>query len=315
MSQWRPTITPEALRRRADLMARLRAFFSERGVMEVSTPVLTAGITDVQIDSLRRADHTAFEIQSAWLRTSPEYAHKRLLAAGCGDLYELGPVFRAGERGRRHRQEFTLLEWYRVGWTWQQLATEVLAVIEQCSVLSARTWTARWMTWSQAFEQHLQIDPFQATDAEVQALTADLPNDCDRSARLDWLWSSAIQPHFPSGHLTVVHHYPATQAALARLDPEQRHCALRFEVFAGAVELANGYQELTDASEQRQRFMADNRARQADGKTTMPIDERLLAALQHGLPDCAGVALGVERLLMVLCETDDIADVMAFADG
>jgi lysyl-tRNA synthetase class 2 len=315
MTRWRPTASAEGLRRRADLLAQLRAFFAERGVMEVSTPVLTAGITDLHIDSLQRAAHSPPERHAAWLRTSPEYAHKRLLAAGCGDLYELGPVFRAGERGHSHRQEFTLLEWYRVGWTWQQLATEVLALIEQCSVLTARTWTVRWMAWSQAFEQHVQIDPWQITDAELQALTADLPSDCNRSARLDWLWSRAIQSHFPHDQLTVIHHYPATQAALAKLDPEQPHCALRFEVFAGAVELANGYQELTDANEQRQRLMADNTARQAHGKPTMPIDERLLAALQHGLPDCAGVALGIERLLMVLTGTDDIADVMAFADG
>lgn len=314
MSTWQPTSTTESLRQRAELLALLRRFFAERDVMEVNTPLLTAGITDVHIDSVRVAD-TAHNLSQRWLRTSPEYAHKRLLAAGCGDLYEIGPVFRAGERGRWHRPEFTLLEWYRLGWTWRALATEVIRLIEHCAALSGRRWVPSWMTYSQAFEQQLSIDPLHIADAELCQLTQDLPAHCDRAARLDWLWSSAVQAKLPADQLTVIHHYPASQAALAQLDVEQPDCALRFEVFLGPIELANGYQELTDAQAQAQRFANDNRAREAQGRPSMAVDEAFMAALQHGLPACSGVALGVERLLMALLDVDDISQVMALADG
>lgn len=314
MSPWQPTSPTETLRHRAELLALLRRFFDQRGVMEVTTPVLTAGITDVHIDSLCLADAPP-NLSQRWLRTSPEYAHKRLLAAGHSDLYELGPVFRAGERGRWHRPEFTLLEWYRVGWTWRQLANEVISLIEHCAALSSRRWTPCWMTYSQAFEQALSIDPVHISDGELRLLTPDLPDHFDHTARLDWLWSSAVQAKLPADQLTVIHHYPASQAALAQLDPEQPHCALRFEVFLGSIELANGYQELTDAQAQGQRFADDNRAREAQGRPSMAVDEAFMAALQHGLPACSGVALGVERLLMALLDIDDISQVMAFADG
>jgi elongation factor P--(R)-beta-lysine ligase len=305
---WHPEIDREMLRRRAGLLARIRQFFSDRGVQEVTTPLITpCGITDPNIDSL------ALEAQSGYLRTSPEFFHKRLLAAGFGDLYELGPVFRANERGRHHRREFWMLEWYRINWTWQALAAEVTELIKACcptpSQLQPET---EFQSWRTCMQNGLCCDPLTCADDELVRLTPDLPADCDRDMRLDYLFATRIQPGFADNRLTVVHGYPASQAALSRLDPGDERIAERFEVFWGQVELANGYRELTCPEEQRRRFIQDNVRRTALGRPVMPIDEDLLTALETGLPECAGVALGVERLLMQLCDSGDINQVTPF---
>jgi elongation factor P--(R)-beta-lysine ligase len=303
-------ISRERLRDRARILAAIRSFLAARDVLEVQTPVVTQhGITDPNIDSLGLST-------GGFLRTSPEYFHKRLLAAGHTDLYELGPVFRANEHGRLHRPEFTMLEWYRVGWTWQELAREVVELISACWPKQTRPadMTPVMLSWRQCFAREFNgLDPLTCSDQALLSLTESLPIDCDRDMRLDYLFAARIQPGFARQAVTIVHHYPATQAALARLDPQDPRLAERFEVFLGQIELANGYQELCSASEQRDRFVNDNARRQALGRQPMPLDENLLEALEHGLPECAGVALGIDRLIMCLTGADDIAQVASFS--
>jgi lysyl-tRNA synthetase class 2 len=308
MNDWRPTASLEALSRRAELLARVRAFFAERGVLEVQTPVLTdAGVTDVHIDSV------ATESPRGWLRTSPEYCHKRLLAAGLGDFYELGPVFRRGETGRNHQPEFTLLEWYRAGWRWQRLAEEVVDLVHAAMATDSSEWPVRWLSWNRCFLEKLGFDALDASTAEIAHHADDAPAGLDRDALLDWLFATRIQPAFPERTITVVHDYPASQAALARISPDDARVAERFEVYAGASELANGYRELIDADEQRARFARDNRIRRAAGRDEMPVDDKLLDALAAGLPECAGVALGFDRLLMKVLGASSIEQVVSFA--
>lgn len=307
MTDWQPSGHQPWLRERARIVAAMRQFFAQRGVVEVQTPMITScSVTEPQIQSVALADGN-------YLRTSPEYYHKRLLAAGFGDLYEIGPVLREREFGRLHRPEFTLLEWYRLGLGWRDLADETVDLVRYCSQGLREDWQLRCIAWRQLFLDHLGFDPLVADDRLIVAASAGLPPDCDRLMRLDFLFSSEIQSRFPADQLTVVHGYPAAQAALARLDPDDPRLAERFELFAGTLELANGYHELTDPAEQRQRFEADNQRRRELGQPIMPIDEQLLAALDSGLPDCAGVALGVERLLMSLLGADSIGEVVAFA--
>ena len=291
----------EAFRLRARLARGIREFFQRRGVSEALTPATTpSGVTDVHIESVALAD-------GGYLRTSPEYAHKRLLAAGAGDLYELGPVFRAGEHGRRHRTEFTLLEWYRVGWSWARLAEEAVELVE--ALTPEHRWRRRIVPWREVMNEALDSDPTGASADELRRSASDAPAGLDKPELFDWLFATRVQPALPRDQLTVVHDYPACQAALARLRPDAPEWAERFELFAGTLELANGYRELTDAEAQRQRFESDNRRRRALGREPMPIDEGLIEALAAGLPECSGVALGFDRLAMVAAGTGDIGDV------
>lgn len=308
MSEWQPTATAEAIAHRAELLARARTFFAEREVVEIQTPLLTpAGVTDLHIESV------ATDSPPGWLRTSPEYFHKRLLAAGFGDFYELGTVFRRGETGRNHQPEFTLLEWYRVGWGWRELADEVADLIRLCLAAGRGEWPVRWIGWNACFRQALGIDALSATTPDLATLANDAPDGLDRDALLDWLFATRIQPGFDNQTITVIHDYPASQAALARISETDARVAERFEVFAGPVELANGYHELTDAGEQRARFERDNRLRRERGQAEMPVDERLLDALAAGLPDCSGVALGFDRLVMTALGATSIGEVVSFA--
>lgn len=294
----------EVLHARALIIDGIRQFFAARGVLEVHTPTITeAGITDLHIESIALAD-------GRFLRTSPEYAHKRLLSAGAGDIYELGPVFRAEESGRLHREEFMLLEWYRLGWRWRALAEEVLALIFK---MTARTdWRIEFVTWGCFFKRETGINFEHAGETDLRDAAPGAPDELDLPELLDWVFASRLQPALPENQLTVVHDFPACQAALARLKPDQPQWAERFEVFAGPMELANGYRELTDPIEQRRRFDADNRRRRAMGRAPMPIDRALIQALERGLPPCSGVALGVDRLIMLACDIDNIAQVRPF---
>jgi lysyl-tRNA synthetase class 2 len=309
MSDWRPTATGEALRVRAALLGRVREFFARRGVTEVQTPLLTeSGVSDVHIESV------ATELPAGWLRTSPEYCHKRLLASGFGDLYELGPVFRRGEAGRHHQPEFTLLEWYRLNWSWRALAQEVVELLRTClGNPSLPEWSVEWRSWNDCFRQELGIDALEAPIERLAELADDAPPGLERDALFDWLFATRIQPRMKPRTLTVVYDYPASQAALARISPRDPRVAERFEVFAGTLELANGYHELSDAAEQRKRFEADNRVRRQHGQREMPPDENLIAALAAGLPDCSGVALGFDRLLMAVGAGETIDQVVSFA--
>lgn len=310
MKHWRPTASVVRLRQRAELLARIRGFFATRGVLEVSTPAITpCGVTDPNIESIELADDGGF------LRTSPEYWHKRLLADGYGDLYEIGPAFRAGESGRLHQVEFTLLEWYRVGWNWRRLAEEVIALFRHCLPGSDRFSSVHYRSWNQCFLEGLGIDGLAASREELQQLATKAPPGCSRDMLLDYLFATCIQPGFDQDGVTVVYDFPANQAALARLKPEDPTVAERFEIFAGAMELANGYRELVDAEEQAARFDRDNHLRAGLKRRHMPIDTGLIAALESGLPECAGVALGVDRLLMTALGATEITEVMAFPTG
>jgi len=300
----------DALRRRADLYALIRKFFAERNVLEVETPILSAGAnTDPNI----RSFSTMFRgKEERWLRTSSEFAQKRLLAAGIGDCYELGRVFRDGEVGRSHNPEFTMLEWYRVGRDHRWLAGETVELISAALGSVNKPVDVHQTTYRDLFKSTVGVDPF--SDSEEKLRTALGPNAIDprglnRDDWLDLLLTHRIQPAFPCDRITVVIDYPPTQCALAQVC---NGVAERFEVYVGVHELANGYHELTDAAEQRRRFERDNARRRERGIARLPIDANLLAALDSGMPACAGVALGIERLLMAIAGTGEIADVMLF---
>jgi lysyl-tRNA synthetase class 2 len=319
MSDWHPTATREALHLRARLNAGIRDFFTRRNVLEVETPALSrAGNTDPNIASfaLEFSGRTDGAPRTRWLRTSPEFALKRLLAAGVGDCYELGRVFRDGEAGGRHNPEFTMLEWYRLGWDHQKLIDETGELINAALSLVDRRAPLVRIAWRDLYRQRLALDPITASDAELQQALGAVRIDPEGLTRDDWLdllLTHRLQPHFPTDGLLAVFDYPASQAALARVRPGDPPLAERFELYLGPLELANGYHELLDADEQRRRFERDLVVREARGAARPPIDEGLLGALQSGLPACAGVALGVDRLLMAMLGTSRIADVLAFA--
>ncbi|WP_349657431.1 EF-P lysine aminoacylase EpmA [Xanthomonas sp. 10-10] len=306
-----------ALQLRAQLNAAIRAFFAERGVLEVETPVLSqAGNTEPNIDSFstRFSGHVDAGAPVRWLRTSPEYPLKRLLAAGLGDCYELGRVFRNGEAGGRHNPEFSMLEWYRVGWNDRALAQETIALVQRALALVQRQATVQVLSYRELFVQRLGIDPLLDPVDTLRAVLNDVAIDPQGLTRDDWLdllMTHRLQPGFASDTLTVVHDWPASQCALARIRHDSPPVAERFELYLGAYEVANGYHELNDAREQRARFIRDNNVRAARGLPQLPLDEHLLAVLSQ-LPDCAGVAVGVDRLLMALRDTTQIADVLAF---
>ncbi|WP_372383339.1 EF-P lysine aminoacylase EpmA [Xanthomonas sp. NCPPB 1068] len=306
-----------ALQLRAQLNAAIRAFFAERGVLEVETPVLSqAGNTEPNIESFstRFSGHVDAGPPVRWLRTSPEYPLKRLLAAGLGDCYELGRVFRNGEAGGRHNPEFSMLEWYRVGWDDRALAQETIALVQRALALVGRAAAVQVLSYRELFVQRLGIDPLLAPEQALRAPLQDIAIDPQGLTRDDWLdllMTHRLQPGFSGDTLTVVHDWPASQCALARIRHDNPPVAERFELYLGAYEVANGYHELNDPQEQRARFLRDNARRAARGLPQLPLDEELLAVLSQ-LPDCAGVAVGVDRLLMALRGTAQIADVLAF---
>ena len=309
MTDWRPTASTARLKARARLLQDIRGFFVERDVLEVETPLISkAGNTDPEIQSIRTDT-------GDYLRTSPEFPLKRLLAAGSGDIFELGRVFRAGESGRFHNPEFTMLEWYRTGFSYHQLMDEVAELVRSCGHGKFDQWPEQRLSYRQLFLQHLDIDPFTADSRELSSVAkkhniTDI--ELDRRQWLDLLISLVIQPALPEESLTFIYDFPADQAALARIRPGSPPEAERFELYLGRTELANGYQELTDADEQRRRFAAENTQREKRGEAKCETDHHLIAALEHGLPECAGVALGVDRLLMNLCDAETISDVTAF---
>jgi elongation factor P--(R)-beta-lysine ligase len=300
---------------RARLLARVRAFFAERGVLEVETPVLShATVTDVHLHSLQT--RIAGFSEPFYLQTSPEYAMKRLLSAGSGDIYQIARVFRDEESGRHHNPEFTLLEWYRTGFDHERLMDEVEQLLGE--LLGPRLDSpAERLSYREAFRRILDLDPFAADDAAVldtarRLVHVDL-GDHEREAALDLLMGAIVGPALGVGRITFVTAYPANQAALARLIPgSSPPVAARFEAYVAGIELCNGFHELSDAAEQRRRFVADRAARRARGLPEPPIDERLLAALEAGIPDCAGVALGLDRVLMLAEGASDLAEVLAF---
>ncbi len=312
---WRPTASFDALQLRAETLAKIRAFFADRGVMEVETPVLArAPVTDPHLHALscRYRGPGAADGLTLYLQTSPEYAMKRLLAAGSGPIYQICRAFRDGEAGRRHNPEFTILEWYRPGWDHHRLMDEVDELL--AATLGSRS--GERVSYAEAFVRYAGLNPHHESDAVLRDRVRDLgvpsANELTRNDLLDLVLTHLIEPKLGHCQPTFLHDYPASQAALARVRDGDPPLAERFEVFVEGVELANGYHELTAPAEQRQRFEADLEARRRLGLPEVPIDGQLLAALEHGLPGCAGIALGLDRLLMVVTGTRNLSDILAF---
>lgn len=306
---WRPTATADQLQARAHLLRDIRGFLSDQGVTEVETPLISAaGNTDPEIESIKTLD-------GGYLRTSPEFPLKRLLAAGSGDIFEMGRVFRAGESGRSHNPEFTLLEWYRNSFSYHALMDEVDALVRYCGRGKFDQWPQQKLSYQQLFLRFVDLDPFKASEQELRAKAAEYGIDdieLDRRQWLDLLISVVIQPVLPQNQLTFVYDFPADQAALSRVRAGNPPVAERFELYLGRTELANGYQELTDAQEQQRRFEAENSRRESRGQASCEVDHHLLEALESGMPECAGVALGVDRLLMAIVGAESIDEVTAF---
>lgn len=313
---WQPGATAATARARAQLLNRARAYFLARNVLEVATPALTRRTaTDPNIESLVVSGRAG----DFYLHTSPEHYMKRLLAAGYPDIFQICNVFRDGESGRHHLPEFTMIEWYQAGLDLQGIMAETEQLARQLFA-KRRLAQSRFVSYTQAFAGALQLDPLTADVAAIaRAVNADtdLQNALgqDRDAWLDLAMATRVAPSFPVDALTLVYHYPASQAALARLCSDDERFADRFELYCGAVELANGFVELLDADEQAERFERDRQKRSKAGLPVHDADELLLAALRAGIPPCAGVALGLDRLLMLDENCDDIRSVTSFVAG
>jgi lysyl-tRNA synthetase class 2 len=312
------TASHDTLRRRAAIVASIRQFFAERGVLEVETPALSsAGVTDPALENVV-AQVRSLGARPQYLHTSPEFAMKRLLAAGSGDIYQVCRVFRDDELGRWHQPEFTLLEWYRVGWDEQQLMTEVeaLLVTALSAIGNSAPGRSVRVRYSDAIAAALGVGADAPTAQIVAALSAarvDVPQGLSHDAVLDLALSTVVLGSFDGAALVFVYDYPESQAALARVKPGHPPVAARFEVFSRGIELANGFHELGDATEQRRRFTADLEVRRRANRDVPPLDEDLLAALAAGLPDCAGVAVGLDRLIALATGQADVASVVSFA--
>lgn len=301
--------------RRAAMLERARQYFSDQGLLSVDTPALSRYATsDRNIENLGVRSQPG---KDSFLQTSPEPYMKRLLASGYPDIYSICRVFRDGESGKRHLPEFTMLEWYRLGFELDAIIDDCVDCVAACLGLASLSESVVKRDYNDVMLEFADIDALAASTGEiVDRATSDTQLQAkledDRSAALDLIMSTIVAPRFEADKLTVVQHYPASQAALARLCPDDDRVADRFEVFCGDLELANGYVELTDASEQRQRFEDDIAMREKSGQSSLLADESLLAALQAGLPECAGVSIGLERLHMVLDQAEDIGDVITF---
>jgi lysyl-tRNA synthetase class 2 len=314
---WQPSAPIPNLLKRAAVMAEIRRFFTDRGVLEVETPCMSqATVTDIHLFPFETRFVGPGHSQglNLYLMTSPEYHMKRLLAAGCGPVFQLCRSFRNEEMGRHHNPEFTMLEWYRPCYDMYRLINEVDDLLQQ--VLECQP--AESLSYQQAFQRHLEIDPLSADKAQLREVAAklDLSNiadtEEDRDTLLQLLFTMGVEPHIGKDRPTFVYHFPASQASLAQISTEDHRVAERFEVYYKGIELANGFHELTDAHEQRLRFEQDNRKRAARGLPQQPIDNNLLAALEAGLPDCSGVALGVDRVVMLALGAESIGEVIAF---
>jgi lysyl-tRNA synthetase class 2 len=315
---WRPSASLELIRFRASLLHQLRAWFARRGIIEVETPALSgAAVSDPNLHSLA----TRVGGHAQYLHTSPEYCMKRLLASGSGDIYQICKVFRDGELGRRHNPEFTMLEWYRIGLGAHEFMDEVESLLSELALGRRALAPARRLSYRALFVEHTGIDPFTCEAAELVVclernavpLPAGMTQDFD--GLLDLLLASVIEPALPADAPVFVFDFPPGQAALAQIRNDDPPVAERFELFLGGMELANGFHELADPDEQSRRFQQDLRRRAAAGLPCAPVDQRLLAALEAGLPDCSGAALGFDRLVMWLADCDDIAEVLSFDAG
>lgn len=313
---WQPGASLAHLQERARLLNKTRDFFHQRQVLEVATPLLSrSGSTDPWLDSFTTQLEGQAEPQRLYLHTSPEFFMKRLLAAGSGPIYQLGPCFRNGESSWRHNPEFWMLEWYRPDWTLAELRIETQALVD--SLLGPATY--QQLTYKQAFLDWVGLHPFSASLVDLQAASRACSGihaeSLDRDGCLDLLISHQIEPELKALGRVFLTDFPASQAALAEVmeDDEGYPVARRFELYIQGIELANAYQELTSATEQAARFAEDNRQRRKLGRPEVAVDKKLVAALQAGLPACSGIALGFDRLVMLACQAQCLDEVQAFS--
>ena len=315
---YQPTCSIEALKARAEMYQKIRQFFAQRNVLEVETPILSqAGVTDVHLASVQVQRHIHGKLNTQYLQTSPEFPMKRLLASGSGAIYQICKVFRDDEHGRKHNSEFTMLEWYRPGLDLKALMHETADLLEICLMHRFGEIRPIILSYKHAFQDRLDINPLQATLKQLKdtahrvGLNLDLGDD--RLGYMDLLFSHFVEPSLGFDTPVFLTDFPPEMASLAkvRIDDDGEQVAARFEVYIEGLELANAYDELLDAQTLRQRFEADNLERKQQGLAEMPLDEHLLAALPH-MPVCSGIALGIDRLLMIANENMRIDQVIAF---
>ena len=322
---WRPSASLQVLQLRAQVLHHIREFFANRRVLEVDTPLLGSTTNpDPNIDSfstMYTGPHAPKGV-ALYLQSSPEFAMKRLLCAGSGPIYQICKAFRQGECGSLHNPEFTILEWYQPGFDLAALIAELEALLQGLFKTAGRELArTQTITYQQAFHASVDIDPLHASLAELanclkhHGVEVRGLHNADRDAWLDVLMSHCIQPHLGKNRMTVVTDYPASQAALAKSNPDNALTALRFELFIDGVELANGFQELTDVEEQQRRFQQDLVRRKHQHQHQPPMDAHLLQALTQGMPDCSGVAVGLDRVIMLLAGANRLSEVMAFPVG
>ncbi len=315
---WRPNADIEIAKQRAQILARARNYFAKTNSLEVDTPALSTNATsDPHIESIEAVLQLRKK-QNFYLHTSPEFCMKRLLCAGYLDIHQICKVFRDGESGRYHQPEFTMLEWYRISFDLQRIIQDTKALISTLLDDHKLLDSASHYSYQDVFRLHTGLDPLDANLSELQECAgadASLRSalEDNRDDWLDLLLDQKVIPSFEADRLTIISHYPISQAALARACPKDSNVADRFEVFLGTHELANGFVELTEAATQRKRFQAEQIMRKKQAKATRPVDMNLIAALESGMPQCAGVAVGIDRILMIACGVDSIEDVQSFA--
>jgi elongation factor P--(R)-beta-lysine ligase len=303
MNNWQPTTSINNLKKRAEILARIRQFFAERNVLEVETPALShATVTDPYLHSFK----TKFQNETLYLQTSPEYAMKRLLVAGSGPIFQICKSFRDDESGRYHNPEFTMLEWYRPDFDHHDLMREMDELLQ----LILQTKPAEKFSYAEIFANHVGVNPHTATIDELKTLVN--INENERDILLQLIMSEIIEPKIGQEKPTFIFDYPITQAALAKIRNDNPPVAERFEVYFKGIELANGFHELQDAAEQKKRFEKDLAKRKKLGYETVNVDIRFLQALEQGLPECAGVALGIDRLVMLALGENHIEKTIAF---
>jgi len=313
---WKSQCPLSVLQQRAFLLSKIREFFFHHNVLEVETPILSSsGNTDVNIESFT-AEYINTDFSKSYLRTSPEFPLKRLLCSGIGDVFELGKVFRKGEYSKTHNCEFTLLEWYRLDYNYMDLIKEVQSLLNEIlSSFDGQKSESKTITFHQSFLKYLNTD---INEVSVNNLNLKCQNfgysgsQLSKDEALDYMFATQIQTQFNPEVFTFVTHYPASQAALAEINPKDTSTSLRFEVFYQGQELGNGYQELRDSNELHNRFIDDNLFRKQNNLDTVTIDQNLIKALNSGMPQCSGIAIGVDRLLMVLLKKESIQEVMPF---
>ena len=314
---WQPTANKKILELRAAILSDIRSFFSERSVLEVETPILSvAGTPELGLESLE-TQLAGPRQETLYLHTSPEHAMKRLLAAGSGDIFQLCKVFRDAELGRWHQPEFTMLEWYRVGWDEKKLMQEAELLLKILLKNHYSLGPSKFLSYREAFDAHLAVNPLKKTTELEKKLVArgiDIPTEMDWSGLLDLALSSVVLPALDPSVITFIFDFPADQAQLARIKYDSgEQIAARFEVFFRGLEIGNGFGELTDPTEQRNRFEMALMQRKHQRRPIPPIDDKLLAALENGLPTCAGMAMGIDRIVALVGKLPNVAKAISFA--